>query len=138
MQGRGMLYTTYISNLKHCPTSGAKVLIITRQLKDELKKSLKEEYGAVHVPDLSPTSTLLWDYKEGRITWPEYTIELIRQLSTNQMSVKCLNRIFELLEDGTDVWLVCYENLNKGLPCHRTIVANIIQSAGYDCEEYFM
>lgn len=138
MSDKGTLYTTYISNLKHCDTGGAKVLLVVRHLKDNLKNSLLEEYGAVHVPDLSPSASLLYDYKAGVVNWQQFTFDFIAQMFHNTMSVKCLNRIIELLNNGTDVYIVCYENLSKGLPCHRTIIANIIQAAGYDCEEKFM
>ena len=127
---------TYIGNLKHCNTQGAKVLIIVRKLKPNLATALKNEYSAIQVEDLSPSYSLLQDWKGGRISWEDYVIDFMYQMTHNIRSVRCIRRIIELLNQNIDVYLVCYEDLSKpNEHCHRICLSNLIQSMGYVCME---
>lgn len=71
---------------------------------------------------------LAWDYKNGNITWEEYTKLYNKQLKTKKAK-KDLDLIKSLLDRGHDVWIMCWE---KNPPCHRFLIGEEISSCGYE------
>lgn len=74
---------------------------------------------------LSPSKNLLKDYKEGKITWPQYTTRFINEILSNPRALMKLDEIKELIKNQ-DVRLLCYE---KNPPCHRFILLDMIKEA---------
>lgn len=75
---------------------------------------------------------LAWKYKNGDITWDEYTQEYLKQLETASAK-KDLELIRALLDSGRDVWLMCYE---AKPPCHRFIIGELLAKEGYEVIGY--
>ncbi len=73
---------------------------------------------------LSPSWTLLNDYKNGTIDWEEYTRRFKREMLSNPQALEELKRIKELAKTK-DVRLICYE---KNPPCHRFILLEMMKS----------
>lgn len=73
---------------------------------------------------LGPSQELLDNWKEGKITWEEYTKRFKREIRNNPQSVEKLKEIKELSREK-DVRLICYE---KNPPCHRFILIEMIKN----------
>lgn len=105
-------------------------------------------YGMIHVPELSPSPELYkkyitrWKYNSftneeqlkldrlglGATWWSLYYEEFIEQMDKEEMQIN-LNRIIELLEQGTDILLICFcGDLEH---CHRKILGQYFASLGY-------
>lgn len=114
------LYTTYISKLKsaNIPEDAVKILIMRMP-----PLSVKQIDGLIHVPELSPKSDILLNYKRNN-DWEKFTNDFNEQIDTDPELKKYLDYIVEAL-DYNDIYLVCCEK-NKD-NCHRTILANKIK-----------
>lgn len=134
---KGILYTTYFAKLNQLDIKpDAKVLIISRYVKSEMMEAFIRDFGAVHTPVLAPSGELLKSYKDEDIDWSDYVWQYLREICLNATAHKYIERIKSLLDNGIDVYLICYENLSKeNSHCHRTILANIISSFGYFSKE---
>lgn len=76
--------------------------------------------------ELAPTSFILSDYKNKKINDEEYIKryfkEVLSKLDPKDIAIKYDNSIF-----------LCYEK--KGSFCHRNIVADWLNKAGFKCSE---
>jgi uncharacterized protein YeaO (DUF488 family) len=72
---------------------------------------------------LSASKELLYDYKEGRISWQEFENRFRKEILSNPKAVAELKRLKELSQEK-DVYLICYE---KSYPCHRFILIDLIK-----------
>jgi len=77
---------------------------------------------------LAPSKELLWLYKDGKITWDEYKIAYIHQISNDPNAVFEMKRIKRLAMIN-DVRLICYE---KNYPCHRFLLMEMINNLELD------
>ncbi len=99
-----MLKETYKANLRNIPKD-AMIIEVTRT--------------RGHI--LSPSWSLLNDYKLNKITWDQYIIRF-----KNEMDNESCKRIMKIIKDiakKQDVYLCCYE---KAYPCHRFLLIDMI------------
>ncbi len=73
---------------------------------------------------LSPSKELLHYAKENEISFEDYEIFFINEISENPEAKKRINEIREIAKDKV-VFLVCYERDPE--VCHRSIVKKIIE-----------
>ena len=100
-----MLKESYLANMKNLP-KGAVKIVVTR--------------SAGHM--LSPSKTLLWDYKKGKIKWDDYVKTFYREMD-NPACVAIMREIKKIAKTR-DVFLLCYE---KEYPCHRFLLLDMIK-----------
>lgn len=74
---------------------------------------------------LSPSSDLLFAFKQGRMNWEEFKREFIGQIKGDVASLEAINTLHELSETE-DVTLLCFEK--DGNPCHRHLVRDIVEN----------
>lgn len=99
-----MLKESYLAKMRRLPKDIVKI-VVTR--------------AVGHV--LSPSNALLWDYKNGNITWEEYERRFYQEMD-NEIAKKAMREI-KLLAKDRDVFLICYE---KQYPCHRFLLIDMI------------
>lgn len=140
---KGHVQLCSLSQYKNYKDNYTKKLFIVRSP----GKVNAEQYGMVHVPELAPSPELFktyqtrWKYnkfteEEKKIITPAgdwfylYTVEYIKQMYNDPDMKMCIDRIQELLDEGTNVLLVCfcgsYEN------CHRSILGDYYAQLGYE------
>lgn len=99
-----MLRESYLANMKNLPESAEKI-VVTRT--------------AGHI--LSPSKSLLWDYKKGRITWDQYVERFNREMN-NDLCIAAMRKI-KWTAKNKDVYLICYEKTGN---CHRFLLIDMI------------
>ncbi|PIV70107.1 MAG: hypothetical protein COS08_01985, partial [Euryarchaeota archaeon CG01_land_8_20_14_3_00_38_12] len=83
--------------------------------------------GAEYKPELSPSTSLLSDWKNGYITWEQFTQRFKTEIEDNPQSQQALNEIYELSKNQS-VTLLCYENISKpGAHCHRQLIMDMLR-----------
>lgn len=99
-----MLKETWLGNVRNLPFESI-VVEVTRRKN--------------HV--LSPSWTLLNDYKNGKIDWNGYKVRFFEEMNNE----KCRAEMFELweLSRARDVYLVCFEKVGN---CHRFLLLDLI------------
>ncbi len=102
-----MLKESYLSNMKNLPKNSIKI-VVTRTA-----RSL-----------LSPSWTLLNDYKNGKIDWEGYTKRFKEEMDTNIH--RNMMREIKKLAMIKDVYLICFEAPGKN--CHRYILMEMINN----------
>jgi uncharacterized protein YeaO (DUF488 family) len=100
-----MLKESYLANMKNLPKDSIKI-VVTR--------------SAGHM--LSPSKTLLWDYKKGKIDWAEYVKTFYREMD-NPACVAIMREI-KKISKTQDVYLICFEAPGKN--CHRYLLMDMI------------
>ncbi len=100
-----MLKESYLANMKNLPKDSVKI-VVTR--------------SAGHM--LSPSKTLLFGYKKGKIDWAEYVNTFYREMD-NPACVAIMREIKKIAETR-DLYLICYE---KEYPCHRFLLLDMIK-----------
>lgn len=100
-----MLKESYLANMKNLPKDSIKI-VVTR--------------SARHM--LSPSKTLLFGYKSGKVDWTEYVKTFTREMD-NPACVAVMREIKKLAETN-DVFLICYEAPGKN--CHRYLLMYMI------------
>jgi uncharacterized protein YeaO (DUF488 family) len=99
-----MLKESYLANAKNLPKNAVKI-VVTR--------------SAGHM--LSPSKTLLFGYKSGKVKWDEYVKTFTREMD-NPACVAIMREIKKIAETR-DVFLICFE---KEYPCHRFLLLDMI------------
>ena len=74
----------------------------------------------ITLKDLQPTAKMLSEYKSGKITWDQYTVQYNRILSGSKW---LLVKLVEMAKED-DVVLICYEKVDDN--CHRTLIAEYL------------
>jgi uncharacterized protein YeaO (DUF488 family) len=100
-----MLKESYLANMKNLPKDSVKI-VVTRSVG--------------HM--LSPSRTLLWDYKKGKIKWDDYVKTFYREMD-NPACVAIMREIKKIAETR-DVFLICFEAPGKN--CHRYLLIDMI------------
>ena len=100
----GILFTGYIANWK-------------KYTEDEIK------IRVARPSPLSPSKTLLNDWKNKLITWDEYEERFVDEIIDSEKAQNKIKEILELLKTN-NVRLMCYE---KNPPCHRFILRDMIR-----------
>lgn len=127
---RGTLYTSYFAKIKQ--GRGFKISVARFNPKWLDKNDIDNWFR-----DLAPSIDLLNDYKNNRISWEEYTERYNEYLSegyiTNPMINKMFHTIENILNNGEDVTIYCYEKSSDN--CHRHLIGNIFSGLGYEVKE---
>lgn len=126
---KGILYTSYYSNKHRKDISGFQVAI--SRYKPKWLDFNKE--GILWYEILSPSKELLKKYKNGLVTEDKFRLEYLLQVSKNLECSKALESISKVLDNGTNIILLCYEKSNDF--CHRHILAEIFNEEGYQTKE---
>ena len=100
-----MLKESYLANIKKLPKDAIKI-VVTR--------------SAGHM--LSPSKTLLWNYKKGKVDWDGYVKTFYREMD-NPACIAIMREIKKLAMER-DVFLICYEVPGKN--CHRYLLIDMI------------
>jgi len=124
-----MLYTTYLARVKRIP-EGVKKLFVVRIPPKHF--NFEENKDIRHVPELSPTKTLLMHYKESE-DWSYYTRRFKKEMETRADMKKALEELETDLKNGQDVCLICFEKDYKH--CHRYLIAEKMMKKGFDWQE---
>lgn len=78
---------------------------------------------------LKPSNLLRNSYKYYGLPWKDYCEEYMKQIASSQEAEKNIEFIKSKLDNGIDIWLYCWEGMNK--PCHRNIIGQLFFEWGY-------
>ena len=94
-------------------------ILITRYYPRGVKKNRFDYW----LRELSPSKELLFSYKEGKISWAEFKVNLLSEIKNNNNS---LDAIYSLNNCSRfyNVTLLCYEK--EGNPCHRHLIRELV------------
>jgi uncharacterized protein YeaO (DUF488 family) len=87
-------------------------------------RGIKKDKFDCWVRELSPSASLLRNYRFGKYNWKDFRLAFISELRNNKDSlerIKALNAQHESIV----ITLLCYER--QGEPCHRYIVKDAIE-----------
>ena len=76
------------------------------------------------VRELSPSASLLRNYRSGKYNWKDFRLAFISELRNNKDSLERIKALNSLRESIV-ITLLCYER--QGEPCHRYIVKDAIE-----------
>jgi uncharacterized protein YeaO (DUF488 family) len=122
---KGILYTSYFGNWRKWKQLDAFTVAICRKRPPHMNYN-KE--GIQELLELAPSEGLLKAYKNGLISQDDFRNKFLDELD-NIKSANTLFLIQSLLDMGVNICLLCYESNNDF--CHRHIVAEIFDEAGY-------
>jgi uncharacterized protein YeaO (DUF488 family) len=126
-----MLYTSYLAKLSKLPDEGTKILVTRWKPRNTIDIS---KYNIEWSPSLAPSELLLAKYKDGSISFQQFR-EMFKEEKINRPDfIEALNELKTLLEDGQDVYILCYEKDYHS--CHRTIIREMLEEEGYKCGEW--
>lgn len=120
------IYTSYFGNIRKLPEDFVRISIARYQ-----PKWFNSSSSMLRYRELFPTKDLLESWKREEINEKEYREIYYRDVlskTTPQEIYSVLERTF----GGRDIVFLCYE---KGF-CHRHLVAEWMNSAGYEVTEY--
>jgi uncharacterized protein YeaO (DUF488 family) len=112
--------TSYFAKSKKIDSTGYKPVSIAR--------TNPSWYEGEVYKTIAPTSSLLYDYKQGNLTEEEYTTRYKEEV-LDRLDPKA---VFDEL--GEDAILLCYEKSEDF--CHRQLVSAWLTKAGYRVLEY--
>jgi uncharacterized protein YeaO (DUF488 family) len=118
--GRGLAVKTK-SIFQPANTSDGYRVLITRFYPRGVHRSHFDDW----VSSLSPNSDLLFQYKEGQISWDSFRQSFLVQLKNEVESLDAILALHDWSRNH-DVTLLCYEK--SGQPCHRHLVRDIIEN----------
>lgn len=122
-----MVYTTYIDKIKKLPTNSLKLIV----MRYRPNINLFEVENVKFLPSLSPSSELLFSYKNNEITFKEFSLKFRKQIENDLKALKLLEKI---KHTKCDVFLICCEK--SQFECHRSILSNILNEMGCECKEF--
>ena len=96
-------------------------ILITRFYPRGVERTRFDEWAL----SLSPSSELLFSYKRGSRNWSSFKRKFMMELRNNVESVEVIRTLNEVGKKK-DITLLCYEQ--SGIPCHRHIVRDIIET----------
>lgn len=124
-----MLLTTYFSNINKIPEDYIK-LVITRFPPKWFDIS---KYPSTYlVKSLSPSQELLLEYKRNN-DWCWYVENFYNEMDHREDMVKILRRLSNILHEGKNVCLICYEKDYER--CHRSLIGHYFQKEGIEWRE---
>jgi len=95
-------------------------ILITRYYPRGVKKEHFDEWAQ----QLSPSPTLLFNYKQGKYDWNSFKVNFLLELRENVDSLDAIYALNEAVR-STDITLLCYEK--DGQPCHRHLIKDLIE-----------
>lgn len=112
----GKLYTTYFGNRNNFPESGRIYSIVRKPL------------SLPNIECFAPSLDLLCSYKSKRIDFRKFADLYLQELINNEDAIKTFDSLLEVLNQGEDIILVCYEKSNEY--CHRRLLAEVFMHYG--------
>lgn len=73
---------------------------------------------------LSPSWDLLYELKDGKISFEEYFVKLRMQIENDPNAMERLGRLKEMVLNSKTVFVVCVEK--DATKCHRTLVKRML------------
>ena len=122
-----MIYTTYFAKLKKLPENIVPIAICAKP---------PNGYTGPIYRTLAPKYDFFAKYKITKDT-EEFTESYIRQVLNQLNPVKVVTELYYQLgmaPNTCDIALVCFEKSTDF--CHRHLVANWLNMAGYECKEW--
>ena len=122
-----MIYTSYFGKLKSLPKNIVPVAICG---------GLPEWYHGAWYKKLAPTWEIWkhWDETHDEISYRETYFPIVLAKLNQDTVVQELNEFIRNYPLGTEIALICYEKPED--VCHRHLVAEWLQEAGYQVQEY--
>ena len=122
-----MIYTSYFGKLKSLPKNIVPVAICG---------SLPEWYHGAWYKKLAPTWKIwkYWNETHDEIRYRETYFPIVLAKLNQDTVVQELNEFIRNYPLGTEIALICYEKPENF--CHRHLVAEWLQEAGYQVQEY--
>ena len=128
-----MLYTTYLSNVKNLPNDENVVKILITRFRPTTTFN-PQKYNLLWRPSLAPSEHIFARHKDGSMSWKEFREAYIEQASSSYEFEKSFFEIRDYLNEGKDVFLICYEK--DDMQCHRSILREIFNCNNIECKEY--
>ncbi|NGS95794.1 DUF488 domain-containing protein [Clostridium perfringens] len=122
---KGILYTSYFGNWRKWKQLDAFTVAVCRKRPPYMNY---DKEGIQELLELAPSEGLLNAYKNDLISQDDFRNKFLDELD-NVKSANTLFLIQSLLDMGVNICLLCYESNNDF--CHRRIVAEIFDEAGY-------
>ncbi len=111
------------------PSDGRRILI-TRLWP---RGMTKERVAAEWIQALAPSRELLFDYRDGRVTWAQYSRRFLTEMESPE-AVAALARIGDLLGSDETVTLLCECQAGRDgenrILCHRRLVKKLVLGSG--------
>ena len=122
-----MIYTSYFGKLKSLPKNIIPVAICS---------GLPEWYHRGWYKKLAPTWKIWkhWDENHDEVRYRETYFSTVLAKLNQDTVVEELNEFIRNYPLGTEIALICYEKPEDF--CHRHLVAEWLQEAGYQVQEY--
>jgi uncharacterized protein YeaO (DUF488 family) len=120
--GCGILIKTKSIYDKIERTDGKRILI-TRHYPRFYKKLKHDEWNRT----LSPSRELIKKYKDEKITWEQFSLSFLKELSSGEAKRE-LDKLARLARNRS-VTLLCYER--EGEKCHRQIIRALVAKKMY-------
>ena len=118
------IYTSYFAVEKKIPTDVTRVSIA---------KWVPKGMRYIEYQKLAPTEKILRAYKDGKLTTENYAKAYKREV-LDKITLKEVMSFFELVGNGNDIVLLCFE---KSVDfCHRHILAEWFIEQGIQVDEY--
>ena len=119
-----MIYTSYFDNLKNLPRYIVPISICGQA---------PDWYKGMQYKKLAPKYSFFMEWKKNQDN--DYYIkhfndEVLDNLNPHSVMFDLYNRVNE----EYDICLICYERPDEF--CHRHLVADWLNSAGYECKEW--
>ena len=117
-----MIHTSYYARLKDVPSGVVPVAVSC---------VVPEWYTGLTYQAIAPSSNLVRWYKEGKYSEEDFTKgykQKLKAIDQDEFVEKLID-----LTGSEDIVLLCYEKSYDF--CHRHIIAEWLNDAGYECEE---
>lgn len=119
-----MIYTSYFDNLKNLPRYIVPISICGQA---------PDWYKGMQYKKLAPKYSFFMEWKENKDNnyyIEHFNDEVLDNLNPHSVMFDLYNRVNE----EYDICLICYERPDEF--CHRHLVADWLNSAGYECKEW--
>lgn len=117
------VYLRNLNKSNDLPEKTIKLFIARKPINNMEKYNLKHELG------LAPSSSLLYRYKKGFITWEGYEKEFNEQLDHSEL---ILRKIKTFVDKDINIALICY--CGDFIHCHRRLIGERLLKMGIKVE----
>lgn len=118
-----MIYTSYFDNIGNIPDGIVPISICGRA---------PEYWDGLQYKKLAPKWSFFSKWLENRDN--DYYIKCFKELVLDKLNPGDVVSALYTLANSTNICLICYETPEKF--CHRHLVADWLNAAGYNVEEY--
>lgn len=118
-----MIYTSYFAKLRKMPEDVVPIAIC---------KYPPKWYDGLAYKRLAPPANLISAWKNGEISMEDYIHIYTNEILNKNNPDVVVSDLIQMANEGVIV-LLCFENSEEF--CHRHLVAEWLDQAGYPCEE---